>query len=284
MPSRQKKRGGLILFLLLGTTGVVLLLFPQSLTAKLQFAFIRFFQGPLNVCNKMTYPKPKSENKANILNPYRYVQLRNHLANNIQLLHEQRQQLEKLNEVSSRYAWNGTNFILADIITISIDSQRADIIINRGTNDGLAQGQYVLGDYCVIGTIAQLDERTAQVRLITDPASKLAITVNQSDINSLLQGIGNDEAKIELLPTRYSIKAGDVVYAQKKAGFLDASIIVGYITECQRSQANPLVWRVKVLPACNVKTLQNVTVVAMNKSQQFENEKIEQGQLAKENN
>jgi rod shape-determining protein MreC len=259
-------------------------MFPQSLTAKLQFAFIRFFQGPLNVCNKMTYPKPKIENKTNIFNPYRYVQLRNHLANNIQLLHEQRQQIEELNEVSSRYAWNGTNFILADIITISMDSQRADIIINRGTNDGLAQGQYVLGDYCVIGTIAQLDERTAQVRLVTDPASKLAITINQSDINSLLQGIGNNKAKIELLPTRYSIKAGDIVYAQKKAGFLDASIIVGYIVECQRSQANPLVWNVKVLPACNVKTLQNVTVVAMNQSQQLENEKIEQGQLAKENN
>jgi rod shape-determining protein MreC len=258
------------------------LLTPQSMTSKLQFAFIRFFQAPLNLCNEMANPKPKTENKTNIFNPYKYVQLRNHLANNIQLLHEQRQQLSQLNQVSNRYAWNGANFVMADIITISVDSQRGDMIINRGKNDGLAAEQFVLGDYSVIGTIAQLDERTAQVRLITDPASKLAVTIGQADINALLEGIGNNEARISLLPTKYSIKAGDIIYARKKAGFLDASIIAGHIAECQRSQENPLVWNVKVLPAGNVKTMENVTVVAMTEQQKLKTAQTAKAHIVKE--
>ncbi|MHC4758312.1 MAG: rod shape-determining protein MreC [Planctomycetota bacterium] len=271
MRLKRKKKPDLILLMLFGLTGLIILCLPQSMTSKLQFAFVRFFRAPLNFCNKITYPKPKNENTTNILNPYRYVRLRNHLANNIQLLHEQRQQLTHLNEVSNRYAWNGANFVLADIITFSIDYQRADVIINRGKNDGLASEQYVLGDYCVIGTIARLDDRTAYVRLVTDPASKLPVTIGQSDISALLEGIGNNQARIKLLPTEYNIKAGDIIYARKTPGFLDASIIVGSITECFRSQANPLVWDIKAIPACDVKTLENVTVVVMKEPQQMEN-------------
>jgi rod shape-determining protein MreC len=267
---KKKKKPEMILLMSFVLAGVIFLLSPQSVSSKLQLAFVRLFQTPLSICNNMTNPKPKSENKTNIFDPYRYVQLRNHLANNIQLLHEQRQQMSQLNEVSNRYAWNGANFVLADIITLSIDSQRGDMVINRGKNDGLATDQFILGNYCVIGTIAQLDDRTAQVRLVTDPASKLAVTIGQSDINALLEGIGNNEARISLLPTKYSVQAGDIVYARKKAGFLDASIVVGYIAECQRSQENPLVWDVKVIPASNVKILENVTVVVMTEQSQFE--------------
>jgi rod shape-determining protein MreC len=283
MPKKTKKGIELLLLTLLGVTGVIFLLSPKSLTSKLQFAFIRFFKGPINFCNNITSPKAQSENTTNIFNPYRYIQLRNHLANNIQLLHEQRQQLHQLNDLSDRYAWKGTNFVLADIITFSIDSTRADMIINRGTNDGLAQGQFVLGDYCVIGTIAQLDDQTSQVRLITDPASKLAVTIGQSNIDALMQGIGNKQAKINLLPTKHSVKKGDLVYARKKAGFLDASVIAGAIAQCQRSQENPLVWDIKVAPACNVRTLENVTVLVTTAPLQLENTHMVKDQLVTEN-
>ena len=271
-----------MLLMLFGLAGAIFLLSPQSITSKLQFAFIRFFQAPLNLCDKMANPKPKNDNKTNIFNPYKYVQLRNHLANNIQLLHEQRQQMSQLNEVSNRYAWNGANFVLADVIKLSIDSQRADMIINRGKEDGLSTDQFVLGDYCVIGTIAHLDDRTAQVRLVTDPTSKLAVTIGQSDVNALLEGFGNNESRISLLPTKYAIQPGDIVYARKKTGFLDASIVVGHIVQCQRSQGNPLVWDVKVVPATNVKTLENVTVVVITEQTQLETAQTLQTDLINE--
>jgi rod shape-determining protein MreC len=198
------------------------------------------------------------------------------------LLHEQRQQIEELNEVSGRYAWNGARFVMADIITICLDVHNSDMIINRGKKDGLTAGQYVLGDYSIIGKIAALDERTAQVRLITDPASKLAVNIGQADINAILQGVGNGQARISLLPTKYSVKAGDIVYAKKKAGFLDASIITGYIADCQRSHLNPMVWDVDVLPACNVKSLENVTVVVMTEQQNLETDQSARVDIVKE--
>jgi len=270
------------LLILFSMIGLFLFLSPPSLTSKLQLAFIRIFKTPLELCNKMTYPKPEAVNKSNLFDPYKYIQLRNHLANNIQLLHEQRQQLNELNQVSSRYAWNGANFVPADVITFCIDASRADMIINRGRQDGLTEGQFVLGDYAVIGTIAWLDERTACIRLLTDPASKLAVTIGQSDIYAVLEGVGNNQAQISLLPTRYSVNVGDIVYARKKAGLLDASIIAGSISECKRSQKNPLVWDIGVLPACNFKTLEKVTVVVPEAPQRFDRDTQQRKNLVKE--
>ena len=84
------------------------------------------------------------------------------------------------------------------------------------------------------------------------------------------------------MPTKYAIQPGDIVYARKKTGFLDASIVVGHIVQCQRSQGNPLVWDVKVVPAANVKTLENVTVVVITEQTQLKTAQTLQTDLINE--
>jgi len=282
MRKTRTRKAEFIPLVLFSTAALLLFCSPRSFTSKFQLAFIRVFKAPLRLCNKLSHPKPKPENKANLFDPYKYVQLRNHLANNIQLLHEQRQRLEELNQVSSRYAWNGANFVPADVLTFFIDAQRADMIINRGREDGLNQGQFILGNYAVIGTIVQLDDRSAQVRLVTDPASKLAVSIGQSNIHTILEGIGNNQARINMLPTKFDVKIGDIIYVRKNPGLLDASIIVGSVSECKKSQDNPLVWTIKVRPACNVNTLESVTVVVISEPSQFDKKTARQAPLVKE--
>jgi len=67
-----------------------------------------------------------------------------------------------------------------------------------------------------------------------------------------------------MLPTKYKIRIGYVVYAQKRPRFLDTPTITGTVAQCERDGENPLLWDITVKPACDIEKLNNVAVIIMN--------------------
>ena len=100
--------------------------------------------------------------------------------------------------------------------------------------------------------------------MITDPASKIAVKIEGLNKDRILQGTGNNSAKVKLLPTKYRVEVGEVVYAQKKPGFLSTPVIVGTVAQCASNKENPLLWDITVKPACDIETLTEVSVIVMN--------------------
>ena len=134
--------------------------------------------------------------------------------------------------------------------------------INCRKTDGLAKDQFVLGDECIIGTISDVFPQIskAKVLLISDPVSKIAVKI--ADLKGIMKGSGNNWAKIEML--KNEIKVGENVFALKKPGFLDAPMIVGKVSECNRNQKNPSLWDITVVPACDIEQLEDVAIIIMN--------------------
>jgi rod shape-determining protein MreC len=155
-------------------------------------------------------------------------------------------------------------FVLADIITSTNDKLHSELIINRGLDDGLEVDQFVLANDSIIGTVCKADNRTARVRLINDPASKIAVKIDRLSKDRILQGDGGNCAKVKLLPTKYKIEVGELVYAQKKPGFLSTPVIIGTVAQCESNKDNPLLWDITVKPACDIANLTQVTVIVMN--------------------
>lgn len=246
--------------------GLICLFAPESMANKLQFAFSRVFHRPLGICRNVALAAGKQQSPANVVDRSRYIGLRNHLANNIQWLRQEHQNVEKLSGLRNRFVWEGVNFVLADVITAFTGACRNEFIVNRGKDDGLAEGQFVLGNYGVIGTVSGLDSRVAMIRLVTDPKSRIPVKIGQSELNGVMQGNGNGSAKIQLLPKKYEVKVGDIVYVQKKPGFLDVPLIVGTIARCGDDGENPLLWDITVNPACDIQRLNSVAVIVMDSS------------------
>ncbi len=264
MARKQIKICERMLFTWLMSAGLIFLFVPRSLTNKLQLASLGIFHRPLSICRNFTLASGKQQSPTNVAERNKYIKLRNHLANNIQWLRQERENVEKLSGLRNRSVWEGVNFVLADVITSFMDASRNEFIINRGKNDGLCKGQFVLGQQSIIGTISELDSRTARVQLLTDPESKIAVKIGESKLQGIMQGDGNSSAKIQLLAKKHKIKIGEIVYVRKKPGFLGISMIAGTVVQCKTSNENALLWDITVKPACELQKLNSVAAIVVN--------------------
>lgn len=258
-----------VLFISLFLAGLVFLFAPQELTSKLQFAYIRILCRPLSTGRDISisaygFMASAEGAQQDVVSRERYDKLHNRLANVTEWLKQERQKVEMLSGLRNRTVWQGFNFVLADIITSAIDGLHSELIINRGSQDGLVVGQYVMANESVIGTICNTDTHAARVRLITDPASQIAVKIEGLNKDRILQGKGGNCAKVELLPTKYRVEVDEVVYVQKKPGFLNTPVILGTVAQCESNKDDPLLWDITVKPACDLENLTEVSVIVVN--------------------
>lgn len=242
-------------------TGFIFLFAPQNLTSKCQLAFVHIFRWPLTIGGNlvMTAQTQQPLTGAVSRSETRYL---NYIANLEETLAQERKKFKKLNELYNTYVWEGTDFALADVITATVDGARSELTISCRKTTGLVKDQFVLGDECIIGRISDVFPQIskATVELITDTNSGIAVKV--ADFKNVMKGSGNNSAKIEMVKNK--VEVGENVFALKKPGFLDAPMIVGKVTECSRNQKNPSLWDITVVPACNIKQLEDVAVIIMN--------------------
>lgn len=258
-----------MLFISLLLAGFIFYFAPPRLTNKLQFAFVRVFCWPLSVGGDISHAASgliasAQGSPEQVVSRDRYDKLHNRLANVTEWLLEERQKVEKLSGLRDRTVWQGVNFVLADVITASVDGLHGELIVNRGAEDGLVKGQFVMSDDSIVGIVVEVGARTSRIRLITDPASKIAVKMEGLDADRIMLGCGDNFANVQLVPKKLQVKIGEVVSAQKKPGFLSVPVIVGTVVQCRSSKDNPLLWDITVEPVCKMAELTEVAVIVMN--------------------
>jgi cell shape-determining protein MreC len=247
---------------------LILLFAPHDFTGKFQLAFVHVFRWPLSVGGNVALTA-RTEPSAEEARQRSESQFRNYIANLEKTLEEQRRDFQRQYGLRNTYVWEGADYINADIITATIVGSRNELTINCRKTNGLMEGQYVLGDESVIGTISEVFPQIAKanVKLVTDSTSWIPVQV--AGIRNMQKGFmignGNNSAKIAML--KEQVKVGENVFAskfRKAAAFLDAPIIVGKVTRCEKNTQMALVWDLTVEPVCDIKELEDIAVIIMN--------------------
>ena len=244
--------------------GFIFFFSQENWTNKFQLVFKGIFSLPLRIGRNFSLMArtPQPLNSALNRNQNKYL---NRIANLKETLFQQQKKFEKLDGLYNEYVWEGVDFVLADVITDNIDGSRSEFTIERrekNNKNSLVKGQFVLGDNSIIGTITDVSSSTASVKLFTDPTSSIEVKIGK--LNAIMKGNGNNSAKIPLVSIEHKIKKGDNVFALKKAGFLDAPVIIGRVAQLKRDDKNPLLWDITVEPACEMEKIEDVAVVIMN--------------------
>jgi rod shape-determining protein MreC len=252
----------LFVWLMLG--GFILLFAPNTVTSKLQFAFARLFQWPLSMGRNVPL-SARTELPLRDEFTRKEMQYQNYIVNLEEELRQKNQTIQQLAGLRTRLReLEGAKLVPADIITTSVEGLRCELIINRGSEDGLAKDLFVIGDNSVIGVVTELGGRTAKVRLFTDASSVVQVNIPGVGINMLMQGTGGNVARIKLVPAKHKTKVGDAVLVRKKPGYLDVAMIGGAVAECKRDNKNASLWDITVKPVCDISKLNNVAVIVMN--------------------
>lgn len=247
-----------------------LFLVPRSAAGRLQLVYTRVFRWPLSMGRGLVQVS-QTTTRARDVDPEdyeelldAYQQLRNGSANLQAQLDQATQQIERLTKLRAKPGLEHMQPIPAKVYSQLQD----ELTISRGQDSGVAVGQYVmsltdarLDDQCVIGVVSAVSAKGARVRLITNPDSRLPVTIDGLDAPKVLEGRGNGITRIPLVPCSHKIKVGDVVYAQKKRGLLDVPVIVAEVAQCRRGTDNPLVWDITTRPVCDLETLSDVAVL-----------------------
>jgi len=266
VPKRNKTRlgslSGRMLFTWFMLAAFIFLFAPQGLTNKFQFVFVRIFRWPLSVGRNISLLARTRQSPADVVSRRKFNKLQNLLADVIEQRDQEHKEVEKLSGLRKRFPLEGAKLLSADVITAAIDKLHSELIIDRGQNDGLARDQFVLADNSIIGTISDVDSRTARVRLFTDSASNMAVKIRELNIERIMQGSGDNLARIEMI--EHKVKIGSEIMAGKKPGFLDNPMIAGRVARCERNAESPLLWDVTVEPVCDIEKLNDVTVIVMN--------------------
>lgn len=143
----------------------------------------------------------------------------------------------------------------------------SDVIIDRGSQDGIQKGNaVVIGDGFLLGTVADVRETQATVRLIEDPRSAVTATIF-GETKTIGLVIGNEGAVLTLqyVPQDASIAVGDSVVTSGLGGGIPEGLLIGIIESVTTEESAPFV-TATISPIHDPRTWNVVLVVQHNSS------------------
>ncbi|MBC8482121.1 MAG: hypothetical protein H8D47_05590 [Planctomycetes bacterium] len=261
MARRQKKvsRKILLTWFILG--GFIFLFAPYSFTSFLQGSFVHVFSLPLKIGRGISLSAQSNPKPADFVSKSKYEQLQNHLSNVIAERDLAYTKIDRLSGLRNRFTLEGAQIVAASVTMTAAKSNSDELIINRGIDDQLRCGQFVLSDNSVVGVISETWDRCAKVILSTNTKFTKAVRIEGSGSSFLMRGTGEGYA---LIVSKNQMPAGKNIIALPESGMLETPIVIGRITDCQRSTENPLLWNIIVKPVCESDKLTELAVVVMN--------------------
>lgn len=263
------------LFLAFLVVATLLLLIPDKHTRQLNDLFLRVFDPLLSVGAKLPNiiprPAPRSEE---FVERDKYDELWKAYKNSVAALSAMQKDYEKLSGIRQGLPRLGGGLVLAQVMKTTVSGYGHELAINKGTIDGIDKGQYVLGPNIsspdkssIVGTISEVFESTARVRLLTDPKQNIIVSIERSGkidpAEFQLVGDGVKACKIPLVSRQTKISQGDTIFAAPRQGLLDTAVVIGEITAAVPDQSKPLLWDITVEPVYDASGLGEVGVIAM---------------------
>lgn len=114
--------------------------------------------------------------------------------------------------------------MVTQVMSSGTDPYSDHVVIDKGSNSGVYEGQPVISDRGVVGQVVAVSKFTSRVLLICDASHALPIQVLRNDIRVIAAGSGcSDDLLLEHLPSNTDIRVGDVLVTSGLGGrFLKA--------------------------------------------------------------
>ena len=156
--------------------------------------------------------------------------------------------------------------VLANVISqnliFDIKDGDQDIVIDRGSKDGIKEGLGVINENgVIIGKVSETRDHLSKVCLTTNRNCKFAATINNQDRTmGITEGDLGLTIKMNFIPQLEKINLGDTVITSGLGGNISRGLVIGKVSQVN-NRSNEIWQDVNIEPLFNLSTLTIVTVL-----------------------
>lgn len=171
-------------------------------------------------------------------------------------------QNKELSDILHLPVAEGTQKIVAGVVSMDTSNFDSSIEINRGSNDGIKSGMPVVSGQGLVGRVVKTSNTSSIVMLITDATSNVSVRFADAGDIGVAMGQGEKKAlSVDLIDLDSKAKQGElVVTSGADKSLFPAGIAVGRI-ESTTEGAQNLRRDVRVKPIVDFNKLQNIAVL-----------------------
>jgi rod shape-determining protein MreC len=141
-------------------------------------------------------------------------------------LERQNQQLQNL---LGYFKAQRQSVITAPVISRAPDNWWQQVILGRGSREGVEQGAAVTGIGGLVGRVVQVTPNTSTVLLISNPDNSVGAMVSRSRSMGIIKGKGSKFVKMQFFEKVPDVKIGDVVNTSTVSRLFPSGLPVGKI-------------------------------------------------------
>jgi len=141
-------------------------------------------------------------------------------------LESQNRELQKLLKYVDKRSDKG---VTAPVIGRSSDHWWQEIILSRGSDDGIQPGFIVSGIGGVVGRVVEVTSHTSRVLLISDPSSKVGVTVSRSRNMGYIRGQSANRVIMVFVDKVPDVRKGDVITTSSLSRLFPSGLPVGIV-------------------------------------------------------
>ena len=130
--------------------------------------------------------------------------------------------------------------MVAEILSVNSDPYGHQIVINRGANDGVYEGQPVLDDQGIVGQILHVGTTSSRVILITDISHAVPVRISRNGIRLVASGTGQiDRLTLNHVPHSVDIQMGDLLVTSGLGGKYPEGYPLAKVTTVTHNESRP---------------------------------------------
>lgn len=152
--------------------------------------------------------------------------------------------------------------MFAEILSVDSDPYTHQVLINRGTSDGVYEGQPVLDEKGIVGQILHVGARSSRVILITDVTHAVPVRIQRNGLRLTASGTGRIDLLIHnFVPHSADIQEGDLIVTSGLGGKYPEGYPVARVTRVSNDETREFL-RVFSQPIAEIDRLRYVLLLS----------------------
>lgn len=148
-----------------------------------------------------------------------------------QQLEQENQRLRSLLEMKERQPANG---VVAEITHAAKDPFSRKVVIDKGSQQGIAAGQAVVDEGGVIGQVTRVFPFQSEITLISDKDQAVPVQVVRNGLRAVLFGSDSGVLELRFLAANADVQNGDTLVTSGLDGVFLAGLPVARVTRVER--------------------------------------------------